>query len=349
MITMSKSMRRWYPVKLNFLDTTKCPIDSNSGGGGEEYKFENLDLKKISQSKKKETYTKTFTQILEDLAKSSSQFKHKLEDLKHEESDDPEADTHDLLDDNENKNLDTKETIPLQIKIQSKCLTMCIHLIAHPFKQIRLQIIELIGELSHNLAEYPNELLPLVHRLWSSLCQRFSYDDLIIKSKIVHLLFDLSVLCGDFLSARFSKEFLPRLCAFMSEQAKLSGQLTSSDSAAYVYSHAFKLQASILSNIAQMSIFLEIKETQLEILIDSIILKYLDERQPIKLQKLAMSAIRNCALIDADVLWLCLHYVMPFGKIGGSNLDFSTSVKLKYDFKVNDDMLLDLIGLYSQL
>ena len=258
-----------------------------------------------------------------------------------------------------------KEKIPLNIKLQSKCLTMCTHLIAHPFKQIRLYIIELIGELSKNLVEYTNEFLPLVHKLWSTICQRFTYDDLIIKAKIVYLLFDLSVLCGDFISSRFSKEFLPRLCFFMSDQAKLSLKSKGGDlkkclsvdeeklneiDSTYIYSHSFKLQASILSNIDKMCILFEIKEVELENLIDSIILKYLDERQPVKLQLLALNAIKTCSLIDSDVVWLSLHYIIPFGQMeNASNLIYSKNVKLKYSFKLRDDILADLIELFKSL
>ena len=250
-----------------------------------------------------------------------------------------------------------KEQIPLNIKLQSKCLTMCTHLISHPFKQIRLYIIELIGELSKNLVEYTNEFLPLVHKLWSTICQRFAYDDLIIKSKIIYLLFDLSVLCGDFISSRFCKEFLPRLCFFMSDQAKLSLKSKKDDDSnlndidsTYIYSHLFKLQASILANIDKMCILFEIKETELENLIDSIILKYLDERQPVKLQYLALNAIKTCALIDADVVWLSLHYIIPFGHSENfSNLDYSKNVKLKYSFKIKEEILVDLIEIFRCL
>ena len=259
-----------------------------------------------------------------------------------------------------------KEKVPLNIKLQSKCLTLCTHLISHPFKQIRLYIIELIGELSKNLVEYTNEFLPLVHKLWSTICQRFSYDDFIIKSKIVYLLFDLSVLCGDFIASRFCKEFLPRLCSFMSEQAKLSSKasnlkaikaqnfgenskITDND-ATYVYSHLFKLQTAILAYIDKMCILLEIKEIELENVIDSIILKYLDERQPRKLQMLAVSALKNCSLIDSDVVWLSLHYVIPFGRLDNiEGLSFSKNVKLRYDFKLKEEILMELIELFKSI
>ena len=335
-----------------------------ANAASDQFNFENLDFDKIAKSKQKEIYSKTFAETLSDLNKNATDFKKHMEKLNEDTSEtiepkDEEIDdfSEDPLADEEGK----EGKVPLNIKLQSKCLTICTHLIAHPFKQVRLYIIELIGELSKNLVEYTNEFLPLVHKLWSTICQRFAYDDLVIKSKVIYLLFDLSVLCGDFLSSRFCKEFLPRLCAFMSEQAKMSVKASSTKSnetsevtnpdTTYVYSHSFKLQASILGNIDKMCILFEIKEIELENLIDSIILKYLDEKQPNKLQRLALSALKNCAMIDADVVWLCLHYVIAFGKLDSqTNVGvYATSVKQKYHFRIRDDILFDLIQLFKSL
>ncbi len=326
----------------------------------------NLNFEKISKTKQKDVYSQTFSEVLDTLVKHLNDFKTKVNEMNDEESGAEEDDDEDRLEkelENMTKDQEEKEQIPLNIKLQSKCLTMCTHLIAHPFKQIRLYIIELIGELSKNLVEYTNEFLPLVHKLWSTICQRFAYDDLIIKAKIVYLLFDLSVLCGDFISSRFCKEFLPRLCFFMSDQAKVSltkspkgGDLLKSEEkldeidSTYIYSHSFKLQASILSNIDKMCILFEIKEVELENLIDSIMLKYLDERQPVKLQSLALNAIKTCSLIDSDVVWLSLHYIIPFGQMENvGNLIYSKNVKLKYSFKLRDEILADLIELFKSL
>ena len=85
-------------------------------------------------------------------------------------------------------------------------------------------------------------------------------------------------------------------------------------------------------------------------MIDSIILKYLDERQPVKLQLLALNAIKNCSLIDSDVVWLSLHYIIPFGHMENvSNLIYSKNVKLKYSFKIRDEILEDLVELFKSL
>lgn len=240
----------------------------------------------------------------------------------------------------------TKEA-PLHIKLQTKCMSLCVHLISHPLKHIRLQIIEIISELSRNLVENTNEFLPLVNNIWQPICQRFSLDDFIIKSKIMRLIFYLAFLSSDFISSRFCKEFLPRLCVFLSEQAKLSIKASHTDTT-YVYSHAFKLQLAILTNLDQMSVIFEIKELELENLIESCILMYLDKRQPRKLQVAAVRAIKNCSLIDSDLIWLCLHYVMPaedITKLTG----YSRNIKRKYEFNLSDEVRSQLTELFQSL
>jgi hypothetical protein len=189
------------------------------------------------------------------------------------------------------------------------CLDKCQHLISNPDRRVRLRVIETIGELSRNLAtEHENDFLPLVHKLWSPLMQRFALDDPVVKARIVRLLFELSVLCGDFISSRFVKEFLrPRLCAFMFEQARASA----GQDATYAYTSVFKLQAAVLMHIDKMCILFDVKELDLEFVVERIVLGYLDRKQPRRLQALAVEGLRNLALIDPDVVWVCLHYVLP--------------------------------------
>ena len=241
----------------------------------------------------------------------------------------------------------------MHVKLQVKCLEKCQHFISHPDKQIRLRVIEIIRELSKNLAnEYENEFLPLVHKLWSPILQRFNYDDLVVKIRIIYLLFDLSVLCGDFLNDRFIKEFLkPRLAHFMHDQAKSSLNHDST----YIYTNIFKLQASILTNVDKMCILFDVKELDLEFIIEMIVLSYLDKRQPKKLLSLAIESLRNLSLIDSDVVWLSLHYVLPFKEHAirdGQEMKrkFSRFIKKKkLNIQFNDETLKSLFTLFNSI
>ena len=245
----------------------------------------------------------------------------------------------------------TKKTIPLHVKLQSKCMELCVHLVSHPFKQIRLSVIDLIAQLGRNLAEHTDEFLPLVNNIWMPICQRFSLDDLVVKAKIIFLIFDLAVCCADFLSSRFCKEFLPRLCTFMNEQARQSLKTSTADTT-YVYSHAFKLQCAVLENLDQMCVLFDIKEMELETIIETSVFVYLDKRQPKKLQILALNFLRNCSLIDADLVWLTLHYIMPFACLNERNIEklvYSYTIKQKCELQMNDETLTGLSGLFKSL
>lgn len=226
-----------------------------------------------------------------------------------------------------------------------KCLTLCTNLVSHPSKEVRLYLVDLIRDLCQNLSQNTNEFLPMVHKLWSPLCQRFNLDDYIVKSKIIYLLFDLSLLCGDFLGSRFIKEFLPKLSLFMKQQAKISLNSIINDST-YIYSHAFKLQESILTNIDKMCILLDIKEVELEAVINDIILTHLDKRQPKKLQRLAVDSVKNCSLIDPDIVWLSLHYIIPFNNL---DIEHSSFIKSKYNIQLSDELLIDVTNIYKNL
>lgn len=256
----------------------------------------------------------------------------------------------------------TKRESPLHVKLQIRCLELCTHLISHPNREIRLRVISLIRELSKNLAEHTDDFLPLVHKLWSPICQRFSLDDQIVKSRIIFALFDLCVLSGDFLASRFIKEFLPRLCQFMREQSKQSSNSVSKiKNPTYVYSQVFKLQCAVLANIDKICVVVEIKQIELENVIDSIVLTCLDKRQPKRLQSLAVEAMKNCALVDPDTVWLCLLYVIPFRSIRESHPSEAERIEMVYkqadmrgfntkmNIELSDEVLSSLIDLFNAI
>lgn len=340
LLHMGKSMQRWYPVELNF-----CSGDDLS----------NLNLKSLADAKRKPNNEKSFVTTLIELDQSRLNFENNEKKLGSDSNKNPTE----IIEENEEEMIRSMEAIakddeartkptPLHIKLQKKCMDLCVHLISHPSKQVRFNAIQSISEFSRSLAMHENEFLPLVNNIWLPICQRFTLDDFIIKSKIVNLMFDLSVFCAEFLSSRFCKEFLPRLCSFMTDQAKQSQKASKLDTT-YIYSHAFKLQYAILTNLDKMCILFEIKELELENFIEKSILMYLDKQQPKKLQQAALNALRNCSLIDPDLVWLCLHYVIPFSSVKETNFVYSRDIKKKYEFKFSEDTLDGLLSLFTEL
>ena len=356
MLKMAKSMRKWYPVKMDSVFIERSEEEGSEENVEYNFNFAHIDFKKVALSKKVKDYNRPFAQVLKEIDQNrieidngGSQMNMEDEDQSNQRSKDSETENDDI------EGNTKKKEAPLHVKLQTKCLDKCQHLISNPDKQIRLRVIEIIRELCKNLAvDYENELLPLVHKLWSPIVQRFNFDDLIVKIRLVYLLFDLSVLCGDFLNSRFVKEFLkPRLCPFMLEQAKSS--LTHDST--YIYTQIFKLQSSILTNIDKMCILFDVKEMDLEFIVETMVLSYLDKRQPKKLQSLAVEVLRNLSLIDSDIVWLCLHYVLPFESrqsyVGeDDNFKYSKFVpnrKNNFNLQFSDDVLKSLFELFRNI
>jgi len=357
---------RWHPIKFNFLDN----LDQTDPTSGEN-EFFHLNLRKVVEAKQNKESFSSFLDTINVIEANLIRFREEQdskinETIKNDEIEESfPTEKGESLDESEafkEENDEKQKEVPLHVKIQCKCLTLCTHLLAHPVKRIRLKVIELIGELCKNLVEHTNELLPLVHKLWQPICQRFTFDDFVVKQKVVNLLLDLSVLCGDFIGSRVHKEFIPRLCSFMIEQANqsLKHSKTNMNSTneipneTYVYSHAFKLQCSILSNVDKMSVLLELKGVELEQIIDSVVLRYLDKRQPKKLQFLATEALKNCSLIDSDVVWLCLHYILQFSSIKydeqSSDFEYSTFIKTKYpNMQLDKDVQNELFKIFISI
>lgn len=104
-----------------------------------------------------------------------------------------------------------------------------------------------------------------------------------------------------------------------------------------------------------MCILFDIKELELENLITSSLFVYLDKRQPKKLQLLALKSIENCSLIDPDLVWLCLHYILPFASINAnltdnqSKLAYSKNVRLKADYQLSNDILDGLVLVFREI
>ena len=94
----------------------------------------------------------------------------------------------------------------------------------------------------------------------------------------------------------------------MQNQARLSA---ASRDPTYVYSAPFKLQRAVVANVAKLAVLLDVRGLELEQAVCSMLLPLLHAGQPAQLQLLSVQALGQCALIDPDVVWLALNYVLP--------------------------------------
>ena len=239
LIYLGKSIQKWYSIRKP---------DS----------FE--DRKKASKS-----YKELIDEINEEIARHKAEFikYHEQKAEKDEKEEQDEEEMEKFIEDNKPK----EKTLPVEIKIQIKCLEICQHLISYPNRQICLLVIEIIKSFSLNLVylNCKDELLPLLHKLWQPMMKQFCIetshlDNRIGNSGIVYrinicllkLLMNLIEISDTFLIKRLSEEFLPVVVDFMRKQSKLSFNYKQRNDTTYVYSSAFKLQNIILKFIPKI-------------------------------------------------------------------------------------------------
>lgn len=314
-ILLGKSMKRWF-------HNSKCDLALNSSS---------------NKSPKILSFVETIKALQEEILNMKKSMSDFIASDENEEIIDDEVMSE------EEEQVEKKPEIHIQI--QTKCLELCIHILSNPNKQICYYSLEIIEVISYNLIENnQNDLLPLIHKLWSPICALFKSDMINIKLKIVNLLFHLTKLCGDFLSARFIKELLPKILDFMQKQALISIKHKATNDTTYIYSQAFKLQSIILSDLPYICNNIELSNMDLENLTRVSIIPYLDKHQPVSLQKSAIDALIYLAQSYSDIIWICLHYVVP------AIDDYSNRIKLCYSsIQLNDTIRNQLIDLFNNL
>lgn len=89
---------------------------------------------------------------------------------------------------------------PQHIKLTSAILRRTLHFLPSKSKEIKILSLEILKNGLEVVRDYEDELLPIVHQIWSPLVNRFKTDD---DPLIFNLSFQLLIIL-----ARLSKEFI---------------------------------------------------------------------------------------------------------------------------------------------
>jgi len=336
LVYLSKSIQKWFNIE----------------------KINNIYLVNDKTQSIMKSYKKIIDDINEEISRRKNEFinfhKSKLEEETNEDVD------------VEEKEEEPKEKIlPNEIKIQIKCLEICQHLISYPNRQICLLVIQMIKNFSLNLVNlnYKDDLLPLLHKLWNPMIKQFCIDTSVLDNRIgnggivyqiniclIKLLLNLIELSDTFLIKRFNEEFLPIILDFMNKQSRISFNYKQRNDTTYIYSNSYKLQITILKFIPK--IYLKeklIDETRLELLIKSLIVPYLDKRQPIQLQNLSVEALKSFSLLNSDIIWLYIHLMVDFTELESSYYS-KIKIKLKYEnLMIDSQIKTELFNIYQNI
>jgi len=126
MLHMARAMHKWYPVELNYITETSC------GDKGVLI----VDLKKLTDAKKKPDSVRSFTDTLTEL--NTSRFRFDRQNLCDEPGSN-ENEEEEMIESMERIADEDKERTKepeLHIRLQKKCMELCVHLVSHPFKQV---------------------------------------------------------------------------------------------------------------------------------------------------------------------------------------------------------------------
>nr|CAD7392707.1 unnamed protein product [Timema cristinae] len=187
-----------------------------------------------------------------------------------------------------------------------------LHFLPSHDRNLQLLVISILTEGVQVLAVCQDQLLPIVHQVWSPLVGRFSQgSDPLIVRRSFELLRVLAQLARDFIRTRTLSVVLPSLCKFLIETAPTSRK--KDIGSAYRFTQVYKLQRVLLDGLGEVAIHLGLAEKELDNVLETVF-PYLSIQQPQPLQEGCIKLLKQLAKLDADVVWLKLVYLLPGDK-----------------------------------
>ncbi|XP_018569428.1 TELO2-interacting protein 1 homolog [Anoplophora glabripennis] len=218
---------------------------------------------------------------------------------------------------------------PLHIKLTVAVLSRSLHFLPSKDKTKKLLALNILTEGLEILRDFEDELLPIVHQIWSPLVLRFKeFEDPLIINYSFLLLVTLARLSKDFIKMRTTKDVLPNILLALD---KFSAESYLKDKgSAYRYSQTYKLQLVILENLGKVLTDLDVADDKLNEAMD-IVSRYLSNKQPIPLQLAAIEFFKILLLYDPKPIILKLELLRK----DSNELEYNICTILK---EINDTL-----------
>ncbi|XP_063909733.1 TELO2-interacting protein 1 homolog isoform X2 [Zophobas morio] len=185
---------------------------------------------------------------------------------------------------------------PTHIKLTVAILSRTLHYLPSKNQTRKLLVLEILKNGLPVLKEWEDELLPIVHQIWSPLVDRFKEgEDAVIVNYSFRLLVVLAKLSKEFIRSRTAKEVLPNVLTILDKLAKES--YLKDKGSAYRYSQNYKLQCTILENLAPIVTDLDMLQQDFDKTMETVF-KYVSDKQPIPLQKSALVCFETLVKYD---------------------------------------------------
>ncbi|XKL62854.1 hypothetical protein PGB90_002687 [Kerria lacca] len=233
-----------------------------------------------------------------------------------------------------NKNITHPQYIQLVISVALKVL----HLL--PVKRVlnKIQILDILVDTLLILCDNDVHLLPLVHKIWLPLVNRFKYDnsDPLIMKRCFQLLCIIATVARDFIRTRTLTDILPVINNFLLTSA-VDSKLKDKNSV-YRMSQKYKLQFTILSELGYLALYICLQEKDINSLLVSIT-PYLSSQQPLPLQNACITTFNILKYEHKDLIQIHLMSIWFSVELleCSGNINFPT-IKIKLG-QVNDSIL----------
>ncbi|KZS12403.1 TELO2-interacting protein 1 [Daphnia magna] len=193
---------------------------------------------------------------------------------------------------------------PPQVNIVADILDRCTKILPQCIEeQLYAALMKTICLSVEVLSSHEDVFLPKVHKLWEPLKNQLLGTSHLKQKQALEVFLSLVRCCPDFIRHRAVREVIPKLVAFLQNQANAS---RGRSSRAHIASQAYKLQKLALSAMATVVEFLDPPVLEVVGIIQAISL-YLSNKQVSELQNLAKENLIAIAKYHSGSVWLTLH------------------------------------------
>ncbi|XP_077998436.1 TELO2-interacting protein 1 homolog isoform X2 [Glandiceps talaboti] len=291
--TLVCAIARWFPYTKDQTEPTESNIED-----GENLRYAPEDKKRTSQSLEEFILEYIRQKTIADGEITDGEGEEEMEEPKEGAKKDVNEDAESDSDLNE---ADMKAELPLHINVIKQILERCLHFLSSKNPRLRLLVLDVVKHSVLVLQQMEDELLPLVHKIWPPMIQRFVDEEQFVTIKAFQTLLTMGKVSGDFIKRRVVKDVLPKLVNFLEKQATISIK----SGPAYKHTIGYKQQLSILSGIGQLCIQLDIGCNECTTIANAC-LPYLSVKQPISLQQAAIDVFECLITTEPDMIWLLL-------------------------------------------
>jgi hypothetical protein len=234
---------------------------------------------------------------------------------------------------NNEEDLDKKSNPTKSQSICLKIIDKLLHFLTATSPQLRSLVLDVIRISLPVLKSIPNEIYPLVHRIWPSVLNRLKDQESYVVLSAVRLIQGISISSGDFFTSRVVQDVWPSFQRLLHQQSMKDEDYLGISTTKYSRSH--KLKKSILET-TKIVISEATLSNQILFQIMDNMWQFLSEEVHEELQNSAIELFKELAKRKADATWLILrglieeYSVITYNKIGDDEVELRDIIWPKY-------------------